>query len=828
MDSWLDGLDRIGSIVAHVSWQGAVLAGLVLLVLIVVRNSLAPRWRFVLWGLVVARLLLPVIPESRFSLFNAVSRPATPRSADRWPENSLAEGEQSPLRATTTAKLEGLQTTEHPAEFADDAPRSTGAQSNDTAVAPSLVPSAAVNASRLTGWEALALIWFLGALLLTSRIVWQLARLRRQARNWRESRDAALLALLEECRQRLGVRWPVRILVGPDDCGPAVIGLFLPAILLPDRVFGELSPHELRFVLLHELSHVRRHDIAVQWLTLAARTLHWFNPAAWLAAARMGNERELACDEAVLEAIEPENRFHYGETLLRLARGSHSPVYAPGFLATFGSQKSLQRRLSMINGYRHRRAWSVYVALGLIGCAGLAGLTDARSAPDVPPAVDSPVADEISPVSTPAPSASDATPATDTTEGDTSLTADAQAQKSKEAAAGKEGTASSGLAEGWTKTVTIPAVGDGNKVFAREGRLTLRVEKGWLLVRRTTAEDDLEWEVVLARASDPKEPTVTVEPNQVPAGYGGAVDVSYRGYFARENAQGKYSILRERKTAESPEWSGLDPGGAAAPRSTAGRRIFVGTQIVDGWRFLQIGHSFERPDICLRFQPMEWGAHPFPRSSMQIPTSFAMIGVGEHAGEIMARDNIMMYTNSIRIDEDLLVGFRVTFDQAARGLNRKSLARRMETEDPPAIAPLEWIGTAPVTTIEDLRGKVVLLAFGSARNRLSSRQLRLLEALHQKYRDRGLAVVGFYPEAEKERVPQLLKEAGVTFPVAVDSPKKSKFSPAEGFRPYTGETAGRYTVDGLPNYFLIDRKGKFAWGMGIEPPPASEIEELLK
>jgi len=53
--------------------------------------------------------------------------------------------------------------------------------------------------------------------------------------------------------------------------------------------------------LLHELAHLKRHDIALNWLIAGAQALHWFNPLVWMAARQMLVERERACDDLVLE-----------------------------------------------------------------------------------------------------------------------------------------------------------------------------------------------------------------------------------------------------------------------------------------------------------------------------------------------------------------------------------------------------------------------------------------------------------------------------------------------------------------------------------------------
>ena len=86
----------------------------------------------------------------------------------------------------------------------------------------------------------------------------------------------------------------------------------------------ELPPEQMRLVLLHEAEHIRLNHpyfkaIAVMGLTL----LFWWNPILWLACRLTCRDMELACDQAVLEKLEPAERRDYARTLVELGSGRH-------------------------------------------------------------------------------------------------------------------------------------------------------------------------------------------------------------------------------------------------------------------------------------------------------------------------------------------------------------------------------------------------------------------------------------------------------------------------------------------------------------------------
>jgi beta-lactamase regulating signal transducer with metallopeptidase domain len=81
---------------------------------------------------------------------------------------------------------------------------------------------------------------------------------------------------------------------------PGVVGVLHPVLLLPQDILNRLSPSQLDAVLAHELSHVRRRDNLTAAIHMVVEAFFWFHPFVWWIGARLVEERERACDEAVL------------------------------------------------------------------------------------------------------------------------------------------------------------------------------------------------------------------------------------------------------------------------------------------------------------------------------------------------------------------------------------------------------------------------------------------------------------------------------------------------------------------------------------------------
>ncbi len=83
---------------------------------------------------------------------------------------------------------------------------------------------------------------------------------------------------------------------------PGVFGLLRPVLLMPAGIAGRLTQDELEAIVTHELTHVRRRDNLTAALHMAVECFFWFHPAVWWIGMKLVEERERACDEAVLRA----------------------------------------------------------------------------------------------------------------------------------------------------------------------------------------------------------------------------------------------------------------------------------------------------------------------------------------------------------------------------------------------------------------------------------------------------------------------------------------------------------------------------------------------
>lgn len=128
---------------------------------------------------------------------------------------------------------------------------------------------------------------------------------------------------------------------------PILIGFFRPAVILPDKEYEDMQLHN---ILMHEITHWKKHDIFVKWLLILVGAIRWFDPLFYLVRREMNKACELACDESVIKRLDVSEMQQYGDTLIAVAADSVRKT--PLSTAMLEDKKNLKERLGAIMKHR--------------------------------------------------------------------------------------------------------------------------------------------------------------------------------------------------------------------------------------------------------------------------------------------------------------------------------------------------------------------------------------------------------------------------------------------------------------------------------------------
>ncbi|MBN1942579.1 MAG: M56 family metallopeptidase, partial [Phycisphaerae bacterium] len=331
-----------------------ILAGIVLAVLFLLRVR-SPRVRHAFWLLVLAKPVATLLIASPISLYWFL-QPAAPAPS---PPPRIVAVSPAPAQMPTP------QRDYVPGHF----PRRTGAISAPVEVQ---TPSAW---SFVDVYGVAAVVWVVVASALGLRLLVgfiYVSFLRKTAEV--QGRDTPLGEAMIEAARRLHMHPRARVALSGVSHAPVLAGIVRPMILLPRALPKQLPAEQVRLVIAHELTHVRRWDNLVLLLQRIAEMLLFFHPVVWLCGWVMRREAENACDDAVLRAYGLS--AEYAESLTRVAETHHN-LARRLLVNTFAAAESnLARRVRRIltgRGGRRTLILSIFavVALILLGCLGL-------------------------------------------------------------------------------------------------------------------------------------------------------------------------------------------------------------------------------------------------------------------------------------------------------------------------------------------------------------------------------------------------------------------------------------------------------------------------
>jgi beta-lactamase regulating signal transducer with metallopeptidase domain/tetratricopeptide (TPR) repeat protein len=194
---------------------------------------------------------------------------------------------------------------------------------------------------------------------------WLLARWWQIAQQVRHAKTSERLDVLaDEAQKMTSTKFKMRAWLTTNTMSPAVCGLFWPVILIPQSLAEHFSDEQLRAVLLHELIHLRRRDVWVNFLQALVQIVYWWHPLVWVANARIRRVREEAVDDAVMLALRDESEA-YAPTLLKVAKLIlNRPPVSLGLVGIMESRHALRQRIERLVDFRPpRRAGLTLVSL---------------------------------------------------------------------------------------------------------------------------------------------------------------------------------------------------------------------------------------------------------------------------------------------------------------------------------------------------------------------------------------------------------------------------------------------------------------------------------
>lgn len=308
----------VDALVQVALYSAAITAG-ILLFRFILKNRISSKLQYLMWWLLILRLLMPVTPDIglHFNLQDML----------------LKQAHQAELPT--------------PAPVLDVAPASVpNTQSSYESVAPAVqpdtdvAPSQHVNPAKSTDWYSIVfVVWLLGAIGFLGWLIFVKLRYYESLQHLMAGGPREVYELYGKCCKELGVK-PLPLWIVNKSMSPGIAFFGEPVLLVPLSLCGDES--RLRFALLHELTHKKRGDHYMTLLLNILRAVYWFDPVVHLAFSELRADMESACDSDVLAYIGHEQKRGYLTVILDMFSYDAEPILG---MSQIRSKRMAKRRM---------------------------------------------------------------------------------------------------------------------------------------------------------------------------------------------------------------------------------------------------------------------------------------------------------------------------------------------------------------------------------------------------------------------------------------------------------------------------------------------------
>lgn len=346
------------------SFMGSIVAIVILLIKALFKDKLGAAWHYYIWFLLMIRLIMPYAPEASISIFNLI------------PQSSLMIDKYIESQDTNNGiDLNIINSKDSHYQGRDNTHSVPGSSQGISSTSPSHW-YAFFEPKTLS--RALQLLWIAGVLTVVAYNLIGCLLLQGRIRELPKHTLASQVDILTKCMKKIKAKKMPEVICYPETRAPSLYGVLKPKIIISQDMVDRLTPEELEHIYLHELIHIRRGDILINWLMMIIQAIHWFNPMVWYAFNKVRKDREIFCNAQVLTYLEPEKRKNYGNTIISLIEFLSKPDWNQGTIGMATSKSEIKRRIIMIKKFsKNSFRWSIIAAILMVLIGGIC-LTNAK------------------------------------------------------------------------------------------------------------------------------------------------------------------------------------------------------------------------------------------------------------------------------------------------------------------------------------------------------------------------------------------------------------------------------------------------------------------
>ncbi len=330
---------------------GSLIVLMILIIKEIFKNKLNCTFHYYIWIILLIKLIVPFGPKTSLNLSNM------------YQKFNL----QSTVNDTQIKSAQQLENT----DLDNSVPISTFQPSNKSVISKAInIPSK----DKVNIEKVLCFVWIFGVVLLIGVTAAGHKRLREIIRSSIKDIDSTHKEILYNCMNSMNITTELEILYSPKISTPSLCGFIKPKILIPVSIADNVSDEEFKYIIMHELSHLKNKDIILNWVITSLSVIYWFSPILLYGFHKMKQDCEFSCDGQVISRLREGENLQYGNAIIRVLELGGNSRRLVGTTSMVMNSSEIKRRIIMISKYKKINIKNVLLGVIIIVIIGGLGI----------------------------------------------------------------------------------------------------------------------------------------------------------------------------------------------------------------------------------------------------------------------------------------------------------------------------------------------------------------------------------------------------------------------------------------------------------------------
>lgn len=366
-----------------ITFEGSILILIITILRKIMKNNFKKSVIYYLWIVLIIKMLIPFSIESSISLYNLFPQNKLIGSTgNNFEKINEIDTEKINLDETLIESEKNIETNKGIGSYyVTNIKNQIDVKNNENINNNHILSIFKVEKAK--GY--LVSIWFMVVMILSSITTIKYRMFIKKLNNEEnfELESLRLESIFIKAKEIIEPKKKSRLRLTKLVSSPMLIGFIRPIILIPKDLMKSLSDKEIEFILMHELSHLKRQDIIIVWLFKIVEILNFYNPLVKISGRLMKEDCEEACDEYVLSKINKEENLSYGNTIIKVIENVTFKDRVIGGATMASNKKDLKSRIRNIKENKSFNRKSIAVGVLIIVVILIMGISTGKSGKEI-------------------------------------------------------------------------------------------------------------------------------------------------------------------------------------------------------------------------------------------------------------------------------------------------------------------------------------------------------------------------------------------------------------------------------------------------------------